>query len=241
MDERLALRQLTDADRWIEKVSVQQAHLPEREELSRVETTLRELALRMRATKDERDQVAQVYASVSERAEGLRRRRQDLSRTLAAATGGAKELAALQHEVDQLTPLASAAEDEEIAALLALEAANEAVAAVQGEAEPLMARRVELIASLAALDESLGEELATLRLQRETLAAAVPDALLARYQRALQRAGTSGAAVVVAGRCDGCRIALAPADLDRFHREAATSWIECAECGRLLLEESAEI
>jgi predicted nucleic acid-binding Zn-ribbon protein len=47
--------------------------------------------------------------------------------------------------------------------------------------------------------------------------------------------GTSGAALVVEGRCDGCRLALSPLDFDRFKAQAPETFMDCPECGRLLL------
>ena len=67
------------------------------------------------------------------------------------------------------------------------------------------------------------------------LANAVSPELLARYDAAFARVGTSGAAQVDAGRCDGCRIALSPLDVDRWKGQAEGSLMNCPECGRLLL------
>jgi predicted nucleic acid-binding Zn-ribbon protein len=57
----------------------------------------------------------------------------------------------------------------------------------------------------------------------------------ARYDVAMTRAGTSGAAQVVEGRCEGCRLALAPLDYDHFKAQAPDTFMDCPECGRLLL------
>jgi predicted nucleic acid-binding Zn-ribbon protein len=59
--------------------------------------------------------------------------------------------------------------------------------------------------------------------------------LFKRYNAALARVGTSGAANVIEGRCDGCRIALSPLDLDRWKSQAPDAFMDCPECGRLLL------
>ncbi|MGH9019887.1 MAG: C4-type zinc ribbon domain-containing protein, partial [Acidimicrobiales bacterium] len=64
---------------------------------------------------------------------------------------------------------------------------------------------------------------------------AVPPALRGRYDDALARVGGSGAAQVDAGRCDGCRIALSPLDLDRWRVAPEGSFPPCPSCGRLLL------
>ena len=102
-------------------------------------------------------------------------------------------------------------------------------------AQPDVARRGELQARIAELEVSLDEELASLREGRRDCASALLPELLARYDAALVRAGTSGAAEVDAGRCDGCRIALSPLDVDRWKAQPSGTFLPCPECGRLLL------
>ena len=111
------------------------------------------------------------------------------------------------------------------------------VAAIKGRAQPGVARRGELQATGSPNSQaSLDEELASLREgRRDCASAAVSPELLARYDAALVRAGTSGAAQVDAGRCDGCRIALSPLDVDRWKGQPSGTFMACPECGRLLL------
>jgi hypothetical protein len=85
------------------------------------------------------------------------------------------------------------------------------------------------------LRATLDEELVSLRGARHERAAALSPELLARYDAALVRVGTSGAAQVDAGRCDGCRIALPPLDVDRWKSQLTGTFMPCPECGRLLL------
>ena len=88
---------------------------------------------------------------------------------------------------------------------------------------------------MAALESSLDEEVAAQRLVRDAAASRVEGALRARYEAALTRAGGAGAAQVLEGRCDGCRIALSPLDLDRWRHAPEGEYPECPSCGRLLL------
>jgi predicted nucleic acid-binding Zn-ribbon protein len=92
-----------------------------------------------------------------------------------------------------------------------------------------------LQAQIVGLESSLDEELLALRAQRSERAAALSSELRARYDAAFVRVGTSGASQVAEGRCDGCRIALSPLDLDRWKGQANGSFMACPECGRLLL------
>ncbi len=165
----------------------------------------------------------------------LRSRAQSLEATLSASTANARELAALQHEVAHVKELLEGAEDRELEYLLAVEPLDDVVRAVKERAQPTVARRSELQAMITDLQLTLDDELVGLREGRATRAAALAPALLALYDAALVRVGTSGAAQVDAGRCDGCRIALSPLDLDRWKGQPADTFMPCPECGRLLL------
>ncbi len=230
-----ALRALMEADRWIERVAAQRRHLPEAEELAGVEAELRSLAGALRAAQDSSAPVRERLASTHAESTRLAERATDLERKLANSGVAAPTLAALQHELDHVRELQSSVEDHEIELLLEVEPLDESIRAIRSQASPLASRRSVLQAQVAALGASLDDELASLRAARELRAEAVPDALRARYDAALARAGVSGAAQVVGGRCDGCRLALAPLDLDRVKGLAAGEIGACPECGRLLL------
>ncbi len=126
------------------------------------------------------------------------------------------------------------AEDRELELLLEVEPLDETVAELRRRAQPSAERREELRATIVELQAGLDEEVESLRQGRVALADAVEASLRARYDDALVRAGTSGAAQVVEGRCDGCRLRLSPLDLDRW-KAGAGSFMACPSCGRLLL------
>jgi predicted nucleic acid-binding Zn-ribbon protein len=131
--------------------------------------------------------------------------------------------------------LLASAEDQELELLIEAEPLDEAVSLIKAEAQPGLVRRGELQATIGELQASLDEELVSLHRAREERAAALSSELLARYQGLLARVGTSGAAQVEAGRCDGCRIALSPLDVDRWKAQPQGTFMACPECGRLLL------
>jgi hypothetical protein len=126
-------------------------------------------------------------------------------------------------------------DDSELEYLIAVEPLDEAVSLIKATAQPAVARRSELQGTITELQASLEEELLALHRQRAERAAAVSPELLSRYEAAFARVGTSGAAQVVSGHCDGCRIALSPLDVDRWKGQPEGTFMNCPECGRLLL------
>ncbi len=230
-----ALRALTDADRWIERVSAQRDHLPEMAELATLETELRSLLSALQEAQRVAEPVRLAYEAARASAAKLAARASDLERALATSTASARALGAMQHELEQVRERVTSAEDEELEALVALEPLDETIAAIKGRAQPGVARRTQLQGQIAELRATLEEEISSLRVSRDELARGLAPEWRQRYDAALARAGVSGAAYVDAGRCDGCRIALSPLDLDRFRHLDEGVVMDCPECGRLLL------
>lgn len=224
-----------EADRWIERVNTQKTHLPEMAELAALEIELRAQLKALNEAQSALTPVRTAYDEVQREGERLRARAASLDKTLSASTANARELAALQHELQHVRELLERNDDVELEYLVAVEPLDEAVNSVKAAAQPAVARRSELQRAIAELHASLDDELVALREQRVERASALSPELLNRYEAAFVRVGASGAAQVVSGHCDGCRIALSPLDVDRWKGQPDGSFMACPECGRLLL------
>ena len=235
MNETDDLRALMEADRWIDRVNAQRNHLPEMAELATVEEELRGLLKALNEAQAALTPVRTAYEDAQRESGRLRTRAEGLDRTLSASTANARDLAALQHEVAHVRELLGRSEDLELEYLIEVEPLDEVVNAIKAKAQPQVARRTELQGTIAELQAGLDDELASLRAGRRERASVLSGELLARYDAALSRAGTSGAAQVDGGRCDGCRIALSPLDVDRRKAQPEGTFMACPECGRLLL------
>ncbi|MHB1251117.1 MAG: zinc ribbon domain-containing protein [Acidimicrobiales bacterium] len=224
-----------EADRWIDRVTSQRTHLPEMSELVALEGELRELVKALNEAQAALGPVRSAYEDAESEANRLRARANDIEKTLASSTANARDLSAMQKELEHVRELLERSEDRELEFLLALEPLDEVVRSIKERAQPGTVRRGELQATIAQLQASLDEELVSLHKERQGRASALSAELLARYDQALVRAGASGAAQVDGGRCDGCRIALSPLDHDRWKHLAPGTFMECPECGRILL------
>ena len=235
MSETDDLRALMEADRWIDRVNAQKTHLPEMAELAALEVELRGLSKALNEAQATLVPVRAAYELAQGEGERLRARVTNLDMTLSNSTANARELAALQTELQHVRELLEHNDDRELEYLMAFEPLDEAVSAVKATAQPAVARRSELQLEITELQASLEDELVALRMQRKECSEAVTPQLLTRYEAAMARVGTSGASQVVSGRCDGCRIALSPLDVDRWKGQPEGSLMACPECGRLLL------
>jgi hypothetical protein len=233
--DRDDLLALVEADRWIERVVHQRDHLPEAQHLSEIEATLRAMVTSLKEVEAELAPLEAGFSEAEGEAGRLRQRLAQVSARLNADGTAAKDLAVLQREVDHIKEILSHAEDREVETLLAVEPVREIVANIREGARPLMSERAELIEAVKALQASLDEEIVALRATRAQTAVTVRPELLRLYEAALSHAGGAGAAVLEGGRCTGCRLTLAPLDIDRAKQQPEGSFLECPSCGRLLL------
>ena len=224
-----------EADRWVERVIAQRNHLPEMAELITLEEELRSLVASLKQAQVDQAPIQKKYSELQDGAEKLRKRSHDIQAKLYSSTANARELGALQTEIEHVRELLSKAEDLELEAFLELEPLDQSVENIKAAAQPKMERRAELQAQIVSLQATLDEEIISLRSSRQECAVQVPSELLKTYETAHKRVGISGAAQVDNGRCDGCRIELSPLDFDRWKAQPQDTFMACPECGRLLL------
>lgn len=226
---------LFEADRWIDKSRAHLGHLVEKEQLAEVEAEIRTLATQLRELDAVRGPARATYSAASEHAETLRQRRRHLDDQLSHATAPARDLAAMQGEFEKVTAALSAAEDDEVGALLTLDPLDDSDREIRTRAEPLVARRNDLQATVAAILATGNEEIDHLVASRAPLLDALTPSLRQRYEAALKHAGVSGAARLVDGRCDGCRVTLSALDISRARALPPDQFADCPHCGRLLV------
>ena len=224
-----------EADRWVERVIAQRNHLPEMAELALLEEELRSLVASLKQAQVDQAPIQKKYSELQDGAEKLRKRSHDIQAKLDSSTANARELSALQTEIEHVRELLSKAEDLELEAFLELEPLDQSVENIKAAAQPKLERRAELQAQIVSLQATLDDEIISLRSSREVCAAQVQSELLKAYEAAHKRVGISGAAQVDNARCDGCRIELSPLDFDRWKAQPQDTFMACPECGRLLL------
>jgi predicted nucleic acid-binding Zn-ribbon protein len=143
-----------------------------------------------------------------------------------------KELQDLQADVDQLKRHLSSIEDQDIAALTAVEEAERELATQQSVVATLESAWQTEQAELRETAARLEQEIAGLDGERATQAEAVDAELLKTYGHVRYRHQGKGVAKVDRNICLGCRIALPPTILNRAR--SANGFAQCPNCERIL-------
>ena len=223
--EDVALGQLAHRRRTLPENAAVEAATREEAELAtavvRTETEVRDL---QREVKRLEGDVETVRARVT-RDQGL----------LDSGSVSAKQMTDLQHEMQSLARRQSDLEDQELELMEQLETAEAALAEAQEGQERV---RAELERAQQLRDDALtdiADGTAQHEAARAEAAARIPADLLALYERIRTQTGSTGAAVLRARQCQGCRIELFGKELAAVRNADPHEVVRCDNCGRILV------
>jgi predicted nucleic acid-binding Zn-ribbon protein len=155
-----------------------------------------------------------------------------------AGQGTAKDMQALQHEVESLARRQSALEDIELEVMERAEGLAADVTRLEVARAQLMVRVDELKALRDKVFGELDAEVEQISQSRNDIVAGVGDDLVGLYEKIRASSGGIGAAVLRQRRCEGCRLELNQVDINRFTAAAQNEVLRCEECRRILIRTS---
>jgi predicted nucleic acid-binding Zn-ribbon protein len=223
--EDVALAQLAHRRRTLpENAAVEIAAEKERElatAVVRAETEVRDLQREVARLEGD---VETVRARVT-RDQGL----------LDSGSVSAKQMTDLQHEMQSLARRQSDLEDQELELMEQLETAEATLAEARSGHEAAKAglERAEQLRDDALAD--IADGTAQHEAARAEAAARIPADLLALYERIRTQTGGTGAAVLKARQCQGCRIELFGRELAAVRNADPHEVVRCDNCGRILV------
>jgi len=155
-----------------------------------------------------------------------------------AGQGTAKDMQALQHEVESLARRQSALEDVELEVMERAEGLAAEVSRLEAVCAELAVRADELKAvsdkALAELDGEVGQ----IGRSRADVVAGVGEDLVVLYEKIRASSGGIGAAALHQRRCGGCNLELNQVEMNRFTAAAEDEVLRCEECRRILVRTS---
>ncbi|MCZ2857229.1 zinc ribbon domain-containing protein [Blastococcus sp. VKM Ac-2987] len=223
--EDVALTQLAHRKRTLpEAAAVEAAAEAERalaDDVVRAETEARDLQREVKRLEDDVDTVRQRATRDQQR--------------LDAGGVGAKEAASLQQELESLARRQSTLEDQELELMERLETAESTLRTAQaGRDEARAAReRAEQLRDDAIAD--IADGTSRHEAARAAVAGAISAPLLTLYDRVRTQTGTTGAAMLRARQCQGCRIELNGRELAAVRTADPHEVVRCENCGRILV------
>jgi predicted nucleic acid-binding Zn-ribbon protein len=188
----------------------------------------------VRAETEARDLGREVKRLESD-VETVRARETKDQRLLDSGSVSPKEMTNLQHELESLKRRQSDLEDQELELMERLEVAETTLAAARSGQEQAQADR-ERAAQLR--DDALADIAdATTRHEatRAEVAGGISAPLLTLYDRIRKQTGSTGAAMLQARACQGCRLELYGNELATVRNADPHEVVRCENCGRILV------
>ncbi|MEO3814605.1 C4-type zinc ribbon domain-containing protein [Sphaerisporangium sp. B11E5] len=229
------LLQLAELDSVLDRLAHRRRTLPELAEIAERSARLARLATEVIAAETEAGDLAREQAKAESDVEAVRvRADRDQKRLDSGQVSSAKDLSNLQSEIASLHRRQSDLEDVVLEIMERREAADAEVARLSAE-------RGEISAGLATLEEkrdvalsAIDQEDGEAKGRRGGITADIPADLLALYEKLRDQYGI-GAAMLQHGRCQGCKVSLSIADLNRIRAAAPDEVLRCEECRRILV------
>ncbi|MFW7415749.1 zinc ribbon domain-containing protein [Demequina sp. SO4-18] len=237
--DQLRLLDVQDADLRIQQARHKRDHLPvhaQLAELSERDTVLDDEAIARGAeVTDLRREVTKAEDDV----QAVRARADRDRARLESGSSNAKDLQALQGELELLGRRQSDLEDVELEAMERLEVAEEAHTRVKAEREDLGKRVRELEHERNVAVRSLDAEIEEAEAERAAAAEGIDEGLMALYERVRAHHGGIGAAVLTGSTCGGCHMSLNPSDIKAIEGAAPEQVVRCEECGTILVRKDS--
>jgi predicted nucleic acid-binding Zn-ribbon protein len=233
--EQQKLLDLATEDVALTQLAHRKAHLPEVAAVTAAEESERSFAADVvRAETEARDLQREVARFESD-VEVVRARAKRDQQRLESGGLPAREVTAIQHELDSLARRQNDLEDQELELMERQEVADAALATAQAGLEKAKAdlERVAQLRddALADIADSTGRHESA----RTAVAAEISQPLLALYDRIRTQTGTTGAAMLKARQCQGCRIELYGNELAAVRNADPHEVVRCENCGRILV------
>ena len=235
-DDQLRLLDLQALDSALDRLAHRRRTLPEIEQAAELEARITQLADDVVLVDTEDSDLGREQSKLEADIELVRSRQQkDQQRLDAGQVSSPRELENLQSEIESLKRRQGDLEDEELEIMEKREV-------VQTRLQELRDEREQLIATLAATEQrrdatfaEVDAETEKTSQQRSDMAAAVPDELLALYEKIRAASSGVGVAALHRGRCEGCHLQLNTTDLNRLRDAPEDDVVRCEECRRILV------
>lgn len=229
------LLDLAELDSVIDRLAHRRRTLPELAEIDERSKLFAKLATQVIEAETESGDLAREQAKAESDVDAVRTRAdRDQKRLDSGAVTSPRDLSSLQSEITSLNKRQGDLEEVVLEIMERREAAD-------AKAGDLVTQRDEVRAALsiaedrrdAALTE-IDKESGEVRGRRADTTGDIPADLLKLYEKLREQYGV-GAAMLHGGRCQGCKVALSIAEMNRIKGAPHDEVLRCEECRRILV------
>lgn len=232
------LLEIQQLDRARDALLERRASLPERAEKAKVEERVARVDAAHGDLEREQAELGRQEHALAEQVGEVAARAKQAEDTLYGGTvKAAKDLAALQGEIDGIRASQSELEEQEMTLLEEMDRVEGAMGENRRAREEVMAELGSVDARLKAEEASIDGEVAELGRQKQVHAKGLPATVVSAYESLRGNArlrGVAAAAFTERG-CGGCKMQLPRLEATRMREQPEDALLHCENCGRLLV------
>jgi len=229
------LLDLQALDTRLDQIAHRKATLPELGELSALSSEISALNDDLVRARTASTDVQREITKADTDVQLVRERSVRNQARMDAGQGTAKDMQALQHEVESLTRRQSALEDVELEVMERAETLGADVGRLEAASDEMTIRAEALKSTCDKAVAELDAEVEQIGRSRADVVAGVGDELVALYEKIRASSGGIGAAILRHRRCEGCNLELNQVDINRLTAAAEDEVLRCEECRRILV------
>lgn len=232
------LLDLAELDSVIDRLAHRRRTLPELAEIDERSKTYARLSTQVIEAETESGDLAREQTKAESDVDAVRTRAdRDQKRLDSGAVTSPRDLASLQSEIVSLQRRQGDLEEVVLEIMERREAADTQVT-------DLGTRRDEVRAALSVAEDrrdaafnEMEKESGEVQGRRTGIVGEIPADLLRLYEKLREQYGV-GAAILRGGRCQGCKVALSIAEMNRIKAAPHDEVLRCEECRRILVRTS---
>ncbi|MFI6322100.1 zinc ribbon domain-containing protein [Nonomuraea sp. NPDC050556] len=229
------LLDLAEIDSAVDRLAHRRRTLPELAEIDETSKRLAQLATSVIGAETEASDLAREQAKAENDVDTVRTRAErDQKRLDSGAVTSPKDLSSLQSEITSLHRRQGDLEEIVLEIMERREAADTKAGDLVRQRDEVAAARAAAEARRDAAFVEIDKEAGEVRARRDAAAADIPADLATLYQKLKEQYGV-GAAMLQHGRCQGCKVSLSIADMNRIKAAPHDEVLRCEECRRILV------
>ncbi|MEU4226153.1 C4-type zinc ribbon domain-containing protein [Nonomuraea sp. NPDC026600] len=229
------LLDLADLDSVVDRLAHRRRTLPELVEIDEQSKRYAKLATDVIEAETQAGDLARDQTKAENDVDAVRSRAdRDQKRLDSGSVGSPRDLASLQSEIASLQKRQGDLEEIVLEIMERREAADSKAVDLAAQRDELSATRAVVEDRRDALLGDIDKEAGETQTQRAGVAGEIPADLLTLYTKLKGQYGV-GAAMLRGGRCQGCKVALSIAEMNRIKAAPHDEVLRCEECRRILV------
>ena len=233
-DQRRLL-DLQALDTKLDQLRHRRRSLPELAKIAELDSQIEDLDAAIATSRTRAGDLRRELTKAETDVQQVRDRATKDQQRMESGIGSAKDLQALQSEIESLARRQSDLEDVELEVMERLEAHQSALDELTTAHAALLNQRAELHSARDAVWATIDTEGRQVQIARDALAEPLPDALIAIYDRLRGKLGGFAVAALRHGRSEGSGMMVPPIELAAIKAAPEDQIVYCEESGRILV------